>query len=279
VAAQVRAVRERRRLDLALAEIKLGKRIGRPLLMLAALLAAVVVLPALWVLSYVVLDPPGTLLMASRVAEARAEGKALQIAHVPVPLSEISPSLVRAVMALEDAKFCRHDGFDVEAIQKAQDYNQNPRNQARGRRRGASTITMQTARNLFLWPSRSWLRKGGEAYFTILTEQIVPKRRIMELYLNNIEWGDGVFGAEAAAQANFGKSAKDLTDREAAQLASVLPNPRRFTITGRGPQVRQGTARALRGMRELSALERAAGPTDVGYTRCVLRTPRRPAGE
>src|SRR5262249_3935792 len=149
-----------------------------------------------------------------------------------VSLDQISSNLVRAVIASEDQKFCSHYGFDLDEIDKALDEN------ASGRRlRGASTISQQTAKNLFLGPSRSWLRKGVEAYLTVLIESLWPKRRIMETYLNIAEWGPRLFGAEAAAQANFRKPAARLSPIEAARLAVILPNPRGYSADRPGPYV------------------------------------------
>lgn len=136
------------------------------------------------------------------------------------PIEEIDPDLARAVIAGEDGKFCSHHGFDVEAIAGALEAN------AKGRKlRGGSTVSQQTAKNVFLWPQRSWVRKGLEAYFTALIELGWTKRRIMEVYLNVAEFGIGVYGAEAAARHYFGKSAKSLTRNEAARLVAVLPSP------------------------------------------------------
>jgi monofunctional glycosyltransferase len=142
------------------------------------------------------------------------------------PLREISPNLVRAAMAAEDGKFCSHDGFDWKAIEE--DWQRNHRG---GQLLGASTISMQTAKNLFLWPDRSWPRKGLEVYFTLLIELAWPKWRIMELYLNVVEWAPGVYGAEAAAQYHFKTSAAELSAAQAARLAAVLPNPRRWSAS------------------------------------------------
>jgi monofunctional biosynthetic peptidoglycan transglycosylase len=139
-------------------------------------------------------------------------------------LSEISLFLQWAVIASEDQRFLDHHGFDWEEIGKAREEYQQ-----RGRRRGASTITMQVAKNLYLWHGRSWLRKGLEAYYTAFIELLWPKWRIMEVYLNIAEWGPGVFGAEAAAHRYFGRSAAALTKHQAALLAAVLPNPRRWS--------------------------------------------------
>jgi len=138
-----------------------------------------------------------------------------------VPLPQISPWLVRAVVASEDARFCIHHGFDFEEIRAALD-----RFRAGGRLRGASTISQQTAKNILLWPGGGFLRKGIEAYITELLELGWPKSRILEVYLNVIEWGDGIYGAEQGAQTHFHKPASALTRREAAALAAILPNPR-----------------------------------------------------
>lgn len=142
-----------------------------------------------------------------------------------VPVEEINPSMKRAVIRAEDAKFYIHHGFDYEAIQAAMKYNKTHKKQ-----KGASTISQQTAKNVFLWPSRSWIRKGMEAYFTVLIETLWPKERIIEVYLNVIELGPGVYGVEAAAKKYFHKKAKNLTNREAALMAAVLPNPIKFKI-------------------------------------------------
>jgi monofunctional biosynthetic peptidoglycan transglycosylase len=171
---------------------------------------------------------PFTLLM---VGETLFEGR--DIRHAWVPLERISPHLVRAVIASEDNEFCHHWGFDFKELQAAWDRSQ--RNG--GRLRGASTISQQTAKNVFLWPGRSYARKGLEVYFTGLIEVFWPKRRIMEVYLNVIEWGPGVFGAEAAARRWFRKPASRLTQLEAARLAAILPNPNRYRANPPGPYV------------------------------------------
>ncbi len=144
-----------------------------------------------------------------------------------VDLKDISPHLVRAVIATEDQQFCTHDGFDFKEIDKALADAERG-----GRVRGASTISQQTAKNVFLWNGGGWVRKGAEAYFTMLAEWMWSKPRIMEIYLNVAEWGDGIFGAEQAAQERFGVSAKDLTPKQAAALAAVLPNPNRIRVDG-----------------------------------------------
>jgi monofunctional glycosyltransferase len=150
-----------------------------------------------------------------------------------VPIRDISDELKAAVIASEDANFCRHDGFDFDAIKKAEKYNARHKK----KKRGASTISQQTAKNAFLWPDRSWVRKGFEVYYTFLIETLWPKKRIQEVYLNVVEWGPGIYGAEAAAQYWFRKSAKNLTATEAARLAAILPNPRKYKASRSGPYV------------------------------------------
>jgi monofunctional biosynthetic peptidoglycan transglycosylase len=178
-----------------------------------------VLLPLPFIAAYRFLPPPWTPLMLIRTGE----GEPLR--QHWVPLDRISPALVRAVVASEDAKFCHHKGFDWDALDEAwDDY------QAGQSMRGGSTITMQTAKNLFLWPGRNFIRKGIEAYLTVLIEAGWPKQRIMETYLNIIEWGHGIYGADMAAQVYFKKSAAALSNREAALLAAVLPNPRRLSV-------------------------------------------------
>lgn len=147
---------------------------------------------------------------------------------------EISPHLVRAVIGSEDQDYCSHYGFDWKAIDQAwRSHERHPRRPLRG----ASTISQQTARTLFLGPVRSWVRKGVEAYLTVLIEALWPKKRILTAYLNLVDWGHGNFGAEAAARSYFGKSASALTAAEAARLAAVLPNPDRWRVLGPGPYV------------------------------------------
>lgn len=169
---------------------------------------------------YAWLPPPVTPLMLLRVLEGNWIHKDWE------SYDSISPHLPRAIIAAEDAKFCQHQGFDWESIQKAW-----KRNQQGKRIRGGSTISNQTAKNVFLWPDRSYIRKGIEFYFTGLIELIWTKKRILEVYMNVVEFGPGIYGAEAAAAAHFGKSAKDLTRREAALLAAVLPNPIRWSAS------------------------------------------------
>lgn len=148
----------------------------------------------------------------------------VKLHHHWVPLDEMSKYMPVAVMASEDQRFLSHHGFDFDAIQKAAE-----RNRKGGKTYGASTISQQTAKNVFLWPGRSWTRKGLEMYFTVLIEVLWGKERIMEVYLNSIEMANGVYGADAVAQDHFGKSASDLSRSECAQIAATLPNPRKFS--------------------------------------------------
>lgn len=176
---------------------------------------------------------PVTILMAQRSLAGE------DIRRDWTPLSQISPHMVRAVMAGEDSRFCAHHGIDWDAISQAIDDNQSGK-----RRRGGSTITQQTAKNIVFWNGGGYARKAGEAYVSLLGDFIWGKSRTMELYLNVAEWGDGIFGVEAAAQARFGKAASELTAREAALLASVLPSPNKWRLDPPGPYV-QGRAATL----------------------------------
>jgi len=169
--------------------------------------------------------PSTTAFMERRLEQMREHDPKAKLQHRWVPYGRIAAPLKRAVVAAEDAKFLDHEGFDWEAIQKAME-----RNERRGRVvAGASTISQQLAKNLFLSGERSWLRKGQEAVITAMLELAMDKRRILELYLNFAEWGDGVFGAEAAARRHFGVSASQLDDAQAAWLAAILPSPRRYS--------------------------------------------------
>ena len=167
-----------------------------------------------------------TPLMFIRCYDQLKEGRQLKMSHHWVSLDNISPSLPTAVMASEDARFLSHHGFDFEAILTAAKRNrEHPEKQ----KLGASTISQQTAKNVFLWPGRSWLRKGLEVYFTGLIELFWSKQRIMEVYLNSIETGDGIYGADAVAQEHFQLPAKLLSPAQCALIAATLPNPRRFS--------------------------------------------------
>ena len=166
-----------------------------------------------------------TPLMFIRLAQQKSNGQQLTLHHHWVPIEEMSPSLPLAVMASEDARFLEHHGFDFKAIEKAAMRNiKHPEK----RKHGASTISQQTAKNVFLWPGRSWVRKGFEVYFTVLIELVWSKERIMEVYLNSIEMGDGIYGADAVAQWHFVRTARELSRQQCALIAVSLPNPRRF---------------------------------------------------
>ena len=172
-------------------------------------------------------QPKTSAFMERRIEELRAKDPKARLAHQWVPYERISAQLKRAVVASEDAKFLDHEGFDWEAISKAIEKNERKGKVVSG----ASTISQQLAKNLFLSGERSWLRKGEEAVITWMLETVLSKRRILELYLNFAEWGEGVFGAEAAARYHFGTSAAALGAQQAAFLAAILPSPRRY---GRG---------------------------------------------
>ena len=171
---------------------------------------------------------PLTILMVQRCLEQKLDGKEVRLEKDWVSADEISHHLPMAVVASEDQRFLYHHGFDFEAIEKAVKHNEKQKKRKKPRIRGASTISQQTAKNTFLFPARSFVRKGLEVYFTGLIELLWSKERIMTVYLNVIEMGDGIYGAEAAAQYYFGHSAAKLTASEAALIAAVLPNPRRF---------------------------------------------------
>jgi monofunctional biosynthetic peptidoglycan transglycosylase len=169
---------------------------------------------------------PFTPLMITRAFEMKDNGKEMTSSHDWVPIEEISPNLQKAVIASEDDLFLTHNGFNFKAMQKAFKSNQKGK-----KLKGGSTISQQTAKNVFLWQGRSYIRKGLEAYFTVLIELLWNKERIMEVYLNSIEMADGVYGAQAAAQHWYHKDAKNLTKYEAAGIAAILPNPRKFRAT------------------------------------------------
>ncbi|MCH3982696.1 MAG: monofunctional biosynthetic peptidoglycan transglycosylase [Prevotella sp.] len=165
-----------------------------------------------------------TPLMVIRCFQQVGEGESIQLHHHWVSLDQISPHLPVAVMASEDQRFLLHHGFDYDAIEKAAQHNLRG-----GKKHGASTISQQTAKNVFLWPGRSWTRKGFEVYFTALIELMWSKQRIMEVYLNSIEMGDGIYGADACAEYHFNKTASDLSRADCALIAATLPNPRKFS--------------------------------------------------
>lgn len=189
-------------------------------------LAVFLLVSILLVTVYRDVPPPATPLMLLRLGEGHGIDQSWR------GLDRISPFLLKAVIAGEDQKFCSHHGFDGAAIEAAWESYQSG-----GKLRGASTISMQTAKNVFLWPGRDWLRKGLEAYFTALIELAWGKQRIIEVYLNVVEWGPGIYGAEAASEHYFKKSAAELSPHEAVRLAAVLPDPLDRSAARPGPEV------------------------------------------
>ncbi|MES2239415.1 MAG: monofunctional biosynthetic peptidoglycan transglycosylase [Bacteroidota bacterium] len=193
---------------------------------------------------------PLTPLMIIRAIENKAAGKTIYFSHDWESLDNISVNLQKAVIASEDGLFLTHNGFDFRAMQKAYKSNE------RGRRiKGGSTISQQTAKNVFLWQGRSYIRKGLEAYFTVLIELIWGKERIMEVYLNSIEMGDGVYGAQAAAEHWYRKDAANLTSKQAAGIAAILPNPRKYTATSSSSYVNRRKDKIVRVMRTIGEIK------------------------
>ena len=193
---------------------------------------------------------PFTPLMITRIIEFKLDGNDAIYSHDWVPIEEISPNLQKAVIASEDGNFLKHSGFDFNAMQKAF------KNNSKGKRlKGGSTISQQTAKNVFLWQGRSYVRKGLEAYFTVLIELIWGKERIMEVYLNSIEMGNGVYGAEAASQHWYRTNAVNLTKAQAAGIASILPNPRKYKATNSSSYIERRKGKILRVMRQTGKIE------------------------
>ena len=200
-----------------------------------------IVITVLWVVAYKFVPVPYTPLMAIRAYNA---DEGYETKHDWVAIESISENLQLAVICSEDQNFMNHNGFDYEAIEKA--YKKNKQGK---KLRGASTISQQTAKNVFLWPNRSWLRKGMEVYFTFLIETLWSKERIVEVYLNSIEMGNGVYGAEAASQYWFKKSAKNLSQYEAAAIAAILPNPRNYKASPASAYIEKRKAWIVQQMR------------------------------
>ncbi|MFV8392340.1 monofunctional biosynthetic peptidoglycan transglycosylase [Flavobacterium sp. LB2P6] len=193
---------------------------------------------------------PFTPLMVIRAIENKTAGKEVFFSHDWEPIENISMNLQKAVIASEDGTFLKHNGFDFVAMQKAYKSNE------RGRRvKGGSTISQQTAKNVFLWQGRSYLRKGLEAYFTVLIEIIWGKERIMEVYLNSIEMGNGVYGAQAAAEHWYRKGASSLTPMQAAGIAAILPNPRKYSATSSSTYINRRKAKIVRIMRQVGKID------------------------
>ena len=192
---------------------------------------------------------PFTPLMITRIIEFKLDGNDAIYSHKWVPIEAISSNLQKAVIASEDGNFLKHNGFDFEAMQKAF------KNNNKGRKlKGGSTISQQTAKNVFLWQGRSYVRKGLEAYFTVLIELIWGKERIMEVYLNSIEMGNGVYGAQEAARNWYSKTAINLTPKEAAGIAAILPNPRKFKASNSSPYISRRKDKIIRVMQHIGKI-------------------------
>jgi len=225
----------------------LGKLIWR---FVRLTLVAFLVISILGVIAYRFINPPVTWLMITRGFERKVDGKDWKIDKEWRDFDEISANMPRAAIAAEDQAFLTHHGFDFNAIERAAKKNMKGKKVI-----GGSTITQQTAKNVFLWSGRSWIRKGFEAYFTVLIEIFWSKQRIMEVYLNVIEMGDGIYGVQAAAQAYYQKDAKDLTRAQCAAIASILPSPLHWSATKPSRYVSHRQYLIIRNMRRLGKLE------------------------
>lgn len=219
--------------------------------LLLKIILTLVLLSVLWVGSYRLIDPPATYLML------RDRFQGLDVKRQWLPLEAMAVHLPRAVIAAEDSRFCSHHGLDFQAIEQAMADNRRQK-----RMRGGSTISQQTAKNAFLWPGRTLWRKGAEAWFTLLSEQLLGKRRILEIYLNIIEFGPGIYGAEAASQHYFQKSATTLSPQETARLAAILPQPLKRDAARPGPYTGRyaGQIRARMRIVERDALDACIRP-------------------
>lgn len=204
-----------------------------------------IILSVLWVVTYRFVPVPGTPLMYIRNITEE-----IPINHEWTPIEEIAPDMQLAVIAAEDSYFMQHSGFDWKQIEKAQD------DAKKGKKlRGASTISQQTAKNVFLWNGRSWIRKGLEAYFTMLIELFWSKERIMEVYLNSIEMGEGLYGVAAVAKANFKKIPAKLTRKECALIAATLPNPRKLSSKKPTKYIRKRQAAIIKNMKYIEKIK------------------------
>ncbi|MEO6849789.1 MAG: monofunctional biosynthetic peptidoglycan transglycosylase [Mucilaginibacter sp.] len=203
-----------------------------------------------WVILYRFVDPPITWLMITRGFERKSDGKEWKIDKTWIDFDDISNPMKRAAVAAEDQKFLDHFGFDFKAMERAIDKNAHSHKLI-----GGSTISQQTAKNVFLWPGRSYVRKTIEAYFTVLIEVFWSKKRIMEVYLNEIEMGDGIYGVEAASQAYYHKSASQLNQYEAAAIASIWPDPLKWSPIDPSENVRHRQYLIRKNMRRLGPLD------------------------
>ncbi|MFA6923125.1 MAG: monofunctional biosynthetic peptidoglycan transglycosylase [Bacteroidales bacterium] len=220
-------------------KIKLPKSLINFLKFIRIAVVVFFIVSILCVILFRFVNPPITPLMVIRTMEVKSNNEKNTINKTWVSIENISPNLVQAIVTSEDQSFTHHWGFDFNAIRKV--YDMNSSNKKRGLR-GASTISQQTAKNVFLTPSRTWLRKGFEVYFTALIELFWSKKRIMEVYLNIIELGNGIYGVEEASQYYFHKSAKKLTKYEAASIAAIIPNPRNWSPVKPNARVARRTA-------------------------------------
>lgn len=204
----------------------------------------------IWVLALRFINPPFTLLMIERGFERKSDGKDWKIDKHWVDFDDIADPMKRAAVAAEDQKFLNHFGFDFKAMERAIDKNQHSH-----KLMGGSTISQQTAKNVFLWPGRSYVRKGFEAYFTMLIELFWSKKRIMEVYLNVIEMGDGIYGVEAAAQEYYHVHASQLNKYQASAIASIFPNPLKWSPTNPDDRLRHHQYLIRKNMRRLGPLD------------------------
>jgi monofunctional biosynthetic peptidoglycan transglycosylase len=225
----------------------LGKLIWRFVKLFVIFFIAITVF---WVILYRFVNPPITWLMLTRGFEQKADGKPWKIDKEWRDFDDIADGMKRAAVASEDQTFLENHGFDFNAIEKAIQKNSRSRKLI-----GGSTISQQTAKNVFLWPGRSWVRKGFEAYFTMLIEVFWSKRRIMEVYLNVIEMGDGIYGVQAASQVYFHKDAAKLTRAQAAAIASIFPSPLKWSATNPTRYVRHRQYLIMKNMRRLGPLD------------------------
>lgn len=235
---------------------------GRILRILRNLFLIFIVFSIVWVVLARFIPIYVTPLMAIRSVEAMVRGEMPKNSKTWVPIEEISPNMVRAVVASEDNLFLKHHGFSFNDIGKAIQHNQNGK-----KIRGGSTISQQTAKNVFLWQQRSYLRKGLEAYFTVLIELFWSKERIMEVYLNVIEMGDGIYGIQAASLEHFGVNASELTKSQAATIAACLPNPIRFNAGRPSSYILNRRAQIINLMRKLPQVDFDKKPAPVKKSR------------
>ena len=206
----------------------------------------------IWVFAYRFINPPITFLMVQRNWERKADGKPAKIKKEWVKFEEISDNMKRAAVSAEDQLFLKHMGFDIKAIEKAYESNLKKKKK---KVIGGSTISQQTAKNVFLWPGRSYVRKGFEAYFTLLIEILWSKERILEVYLNVIEMGDGIYGAEAASQYYYGHSCRKMKRSEAALIAACFPNPLRWNPNKATRYIKHRQYLIMRNMKRLGPLD------------------------